>query len=278
MSDERTLLRAASERLAATGIGNPRLDVRVLWQAAQGDEARFKTFIVRRAAREPVAYITGHREFWSLDFLVEPGILIPRPDTETLVEAVLEEFPDRILPLSVVDFGTGSGCILAAILHEYPNARGIGVDQSPVALKVASENLVRLGLSGRAEIRSSNWAENLSAHPHFDVIVSNPPYIPSADIAGLEPDVQNYEPLSALDGGPDGLDDVRLLAPVMRRLNGKVFLEIGIGQAEAAAEIMAASGLTICRVAQDLAGVPRIVIADSEDLDEKSVGMNGRTG
>lgn len=258
MSDGRDLLRTASGRLAQAGIDNPRLDARVLWEAA-GDPDRFESFITRRVAREPVAYITGHKEFWSLDFVVAPGVLIPRPDTETIIEQVMAEFPDRSAPLKVLDFGTGSGCILAAVLTEFPNAKGLGIEASDQARTLALANMTRLGLSDRAEIRDGNWDENLDGY--FDVIVSNPPYIPTADIAGLEPDVRDYEPVSALDGGPDGLDAVRALAPALKRLGGTVFVEIGIGQGEAASAILDAAGLQVLRVASDLAGVSRIVIA-----------------
>jgi len=258
VSDSRDLLRAASAKLAAAGIDNPRLEARVLWEAA-GDPERFDAFVSRRIAREPVAYITGHKEFWSLDFLVAPGVLIPRPDTETIIEQVLAEFPDRSAPLKLLDFGTGSGCILAALLTEFPNARGLGIEASDAARAIATANMTRLGLADRAEIRGGNWDENLDGR--FDVIVSNPPYIPTADIAGLEPDVRDYEPVSALDGGADGLDAVRALAPALKRLGGTAFVEIGIGQSEAASAILAAAGLQVLRVASDLAGVSRIVIA-----------------
>lgn len=261
MSDERALLRAASERLARAGIDTPRLDVRVLWQAAAGPE-EFDAFVARRETREPVAYITGHREFWSLDFLVEPGVLIPRPDTETMIEAVTKTFPDHAAPLSVLDLGTGSGCILAAILSEYPLATGLGVDANDVPLRIASKNMERLGLAFRASIQAGNWAGNLSAR--FDVVASNPPYIPAGDIAGLEPDVRDFEPVAALDGGPDGLDAVRLLAPAFKRLlkpeTGTGFVEIGIGQSLDAAAIFSAAGLEVIGIVDDLSAVPRIVM------------------
>ncbi len=255
-------LRDATARLAAAGIDNPRLDARVLWQAAGGDPARFETFIIRRAAREPVAYITGQKEFWSLSFAVSPGVLIPRPDTETIIDAVLADFPDRSAALRVLDLGTGSGCILAALLSEYPNASGLGIDSSQIAQNIAAGNLERLGLAERGSVRAGNWAENLDGS--FDIIVSNPPYIRTADIAALEPEVKDFEPAQALDGGPDGLDAVRVLAPALKKLGGTAFIEIGAGQADSAAAVFAYAGLEVLRIARDLAGVPRIVIAGTK--------------
>ncbi|MDR3528882.1 MAG: peptide chain release factor N(5)-glutamine methyltransferase [Rhizomicrobium sp.] len=255
MSD---LLREATARLAAAGVDNPRLDARVLWEAVGGDAERFESFIARRAAREPVAYITGWKEFWSLSFAVAPGILIPRPDTETIIDAVLADYPDRSAPLNILDLGTGSGCILAALLSEYPNAHGLGIDSSEIAQNVAAGNLERLGLGARGAVRAGNWAEKLDTA--FDIVVSNPPYIPTADIADLEPDVRDFEPSAALDGGPDGLDAVRILAPELKKLGGVGYIEIGVGQDEAAAAIFTKAGLAVLRVARDLGGVPRIVI------------------
>nr|WP_243846445.1 peptide chain release factor N(5)-glutamine methyltransferase [Rhizomicrobium palustre] len=261
-------MRAASARLAAAGVDNPRLEARVLWEAAR-DPAPFESFIARREKREPVAYITGHKEFWSLDFQVGPGVLIPRPDTETMIESVLTEFPDRAAKLRVLDLGTGSGCILAAVLSEYPNATGLGVEASDTARAIATANMERLRLGTRAEIRPGNWAEALDER--FDVIVTNPPYISTADIATLEPDVREYEPFGALDGGPDGLDAVRALAPELNRLGGTSFVEIGIGQADSTAEILSAAGLHVLRAAKDLSGISRIVIAQSQPLPKKEL-------
>lgn len=269
MNGEGEILRAASARLAAAGIGNPRLEARVLWEATknnnpplEGEKVRvFDSFVARREKHEPVAYITGHREFWSLDFLVEPGVLIPRADSETMIEAVLKAFPDKSAPLSVLDLGTGSGCLLAAVLSEYPNAAGLGIDAAETPLRIASTNLMRLGFERRAEIRRGSWAEGLAGP--FDVILCNPPYIPAADIQSLDSDVRDFEPHAALASGPDGLDDIRKLAPAIKNLlrpQGWGFVEIGIGQAESAWAIFSKAGLTVDRVAADLSGVPRIVI------------------
>lgn len=230
------------ERLRAAGVDNPRLDARLLKTEEQ---------IARRVAREPVAYILGHKEFWSLDFQVGPGVLIPRPETETLVEAVLECFPDRNAALDVLDLGTGSGCLLGAVLSEYKWARGTGIDSSPTALQWAQRNL-----DTRARLFLGDFA---SATGTYDVILSNPPYIRTQDISGLAPEIRLYEPVQALDGGSDGLEAYRALAPLIRRLlkpDGQVFLEIGAGQGEAVAALLGGKTETV----DDLAGIPRCVI------------------
>ena len=224
----------------------------------------FDTLVARRAAREPLAYITGHKEFWSLDFAVGTGVLIPRPDTETLIEQLVREYPDRNAPLSILDLGTGSGCLLIAALREYPNAHGVGVDRSPQALDWARRNLAALGVDGRATLIETDWPEEAS--PGFDVILANPPYIPSAEIETLEPEVSRFEPRAALDGGADGLDAYRALAPRIRRLlkpAGCAFLEFGEGQGEAVAAILARAGLGNPQIVPDLAGIRRCAIVKS---------------
>jgi release factor glutamine methyltransferase len=249
----------AIRRLADAGIDSPRLDVRLLWDASQRNPGIFESYIKRRLAHEPVAYIVGYKEFWSLELIVEPGVLIPRPATETIIEQVFDRYPDIGAPLKILDLGTGSGCLLTALLKEYPNASGLGIDESEQALSVAARNIERNGVKARAELKRGNWMENLDGG--WDVIVSNPPYIPTGDIPGLDPDVRDYEPLGALDGGPDGLDAVRALAAGFRRLlKGTAFVEIGIGQAESAQILMADAGLSVHHIASDLAGIPRVVV------------------
>lgn len=260
---------AAVARLKAAGVDNPRLDVRVLWEHAQSrglGAAGFEALLDRRAGREPVAYLVGHKEFWGLDFAVGPGVLIPRPDTETVVEAVLARFPDRAARLRVVDLGTGSGCLLGALLHEYPAARGIGIEASGLARGFAEANLAALGLAGRGEVRAGSWLDDgLIAAGECDVVVANPPYIPTADIPGLSPDVAEYEPASALDGGPDGLSAYRaLFARTEAWLSpaGTAFFEIGCGQDAALVELARASGLRVVRRQADLAGIVRVLVAE----------------
>lgn len=239
-------MRETIERLRAAGVDNPRLDARLLTTEEQ---------VARRIAREPVAYILGRKEFWSLDFEVGPGALIPRPDTETLIEQLLAHLPDRQAPLDILDLGTGSGCLLISALHEYPNARGTGVDSSPEALVWARRNVEKW--SSHARLVQGDFAEIDGA---YDVILSNPPYIPSKDIAGLAPEVRLYEPARALDGGEDGLEAYRALAPLIRTLlkpEGLAFLEIGQGQEQAVTEIL---GPGMKGFAKDLAGIVRCVI------------------
>jgi release factor glutamine methyltransferase len=249
-------------RLTEAGVDNPRLDARLLWDHAQRNFAIFEGYLVRRCAREPLAYITGHKEFWSLEFLVGPGVLVPRPETETIIEQALAVLPDTSAPLRVLDLGTGTGCLLIAFLKEFRNSTGLGIDCSEEALRIAGTNLAEHHLTDRAEIRAGNWDDNLEGT--WDVILSNPPYITSKDLAGLAPEVVRYEPVGALDGGPDGLAAIRKLAAAMaRRLDGYGFVEIGAGQATDVTSVMAEHGLNVLQVAPDLAGIPRVMVTRS---------------
>ncbi|MEI9993581.1 MAG: peptide chain release factor N(5)-glutamine methyltransferase [Rhizomicrobium sp.] len=268
----------AAQRLREAGVGTARLDARLLWEFSRPrDAALFERLVARRASREPLAYITGAKEFWSLAFAVGPGVLIPRPDTETLIESLTRRIPDRTTPLSLIDLGTGSGCLLIAALKEYPNAHGVGIDASPDALYWATRNLATHRLKERATLIETAWPEEAS--PGFDVILSNPPYIPSRDIAGLEPEVARYEPHQALDGGPDGLDAYRALAPRIARLlrpGGVAFVEIGQGQGDAVTGFLRAAELQVPVIEPDLAGIPRcIVVERPSSAPEKTVGMSG---
>ena len=250
----------AARRLAAAGSDSARLEARLLWEHAQKTGQDFQALVARRESREPVAYITGHKEFWSLDFEVGPGVLIPRPDTETLIEEALRLVPDRGAPLRIADFGTGSGAILIAALKEFSCASGIGFESSPGAFGYAAANAARL-IGPRAEIRLEDWN---SASGHFDLIFCNPPYIPSTEIESLAPDVSRFEPRAALDGGPDGLSVYRGLAkllPGLLKPGGHALLEIGLGQALAISGLF--PGLEMVRIAPDLSGIPRCVILRS---------------
>ena len=234
---------------------------------------RFESFVQRRVAREPVAYITGTKGFWSFDLDVGPGVLVPRPETETLVESVLAEFPDRAAPLRILDLGTGTGCLLLSVLSEYPQAQGTGIDASPDALGWVRRNAQKFGLADRCTLAAGNWGEDLS--DRFDVILSNPPYIRTQDIASLAPDIRLYEPHAALDGGPDGLDAYRILAPEIARLlneTGRAFLEIGQDQGPQVAEIMAGAGLGTRKIVTDLAGIGRCAVVEHGPVTEKTVG------
>jgi release factor glutamine methyltransferase len=223
--------------------------------------ARLQELVARRATREPMAQILGRREFWSLTFRVTPDTLDPRPDSETLVHAVLDQVPDRSASLRLVDFGTGTGCLLLSLLHELPHATGLGVDLSEAALAVAEENAKSLGLGARASFQLGNWDAGIA--PAFDIVLSNPPYIPSGDIAALQPEVASFEPRQALDGGADGLDAYRRLAPAAARLlpsGGLAAFEAGFGQAESVTAIGQAAGLRHVATARDLGAVQRCVL------------------
>ena len=292
MSDLRALLGNAALRLSLAGADSPRLDARLLLAHAMDVRpdalvgnidippdvrASFEALIARRILREPVAYITGKREFWSLEFDVGPGVLIPRPETETLIEQAIEHFPDRSAALDILDLGTGTGCLLAAVASEYPNARGRGVDASESALGWAARNIEKLGLRSRCRLELGGWLPDAALRA--DVILSNPPYIPSRDISKLAPDVRLYEPLVALDGGEDGLDAYRALAPAVKgqlKPGGLAFLEVGAGQDLAVSGILEAEGLRTLGIAPDLAGIGRCVVAAHREMEpgkpEKTVG------
>jgi len=218
------------------------------------------SFARRRLAHEPVARIVGIREFWGLPFRLSPETLVPRPDTETVVETALDLLPDRQAPLRIVDFGTGSGCILVALLHELPRATGLGVDLSPGALATARTNADENGVGGRCHFALSRWADAVSGP--FDLIVSNPPYIASGVIPTLDEEVREHDPRLALDGGPDGLEPYRILLSEAGRLlapGGLLAVEIGYDQAEELRSLAGSHGLEILRIAHDLSGNPRCV-------------------
>lgn len=276
-----TIARALTERFNAAGIDTARLDARLLVAEVLGvapdrvalapdmplsaaQAARIEALAVRRAAREPMSHILGRRGFWTLTLKVTADTLDPRGDTETLVEAVLARIPDRAARLKVVDFGTGTGAIVLALLSELPNATGIAVDKSPAALGVARENAIAHGLASRMRFVLSDWGGDLDERA--DVIVSNPPYIPDDDIDALEPEVAGFEPRLALAGGPDGLDCYRRLVPQMAAMalpGAVVAVEVGAGQAPDVAELFRAAGLADPAFARDLAGVERCVIAST---------------
>jgi len=275
------LLSEGMKALAAAGIGAPAHEARLLLGMAAkvplavmigfpersvdaAAAAAYRALIARRADREPVSHLVGEREFWSLPFLVSRDVLDPRPDSEALIEAVLEALPDRAAELRLLDLGVGSGCLLLTLLREFPAAVGVGVDLSPAALEMAQRNALRLQVGDRAAFHLGNWMDALPGDAgKFDLILSNPPYIRSEDIAGLEPEVARHEPRLALDGGTDGLDAYRQLASVPARHlapNGLVALEIGIGQAESVTALMTAAGLVPAGTRLDLARRERCLL------------------
>lgn len=277
MTTIRELRRAAEARLRAAGVDSPDLDARLLVEralglsreallvrgdaAVEGDgAARVAALVERRAAREPVSRILGSRGFWTLELGLNAATLDPRPDTETLVEAALAAVGDRAAPLRILDLGTGTGCILLALLAELPNACGLGVDLSPEAVAAARANAAANGLAPRATFAAGSWGDGLAGG--FDLVVSNPPYIPTADIAGLEPEVRVHDPWAALDGGADGLDAYRAIVPQLGGLlkaTGAVAFEVGQGQSSAVARLLSAAGFLDVRTFCDLGGVERVV-------------------
>ena len=268
--------------MAAGGIDTPRLDAVLLVAHAAGwstdtvranpakplapdAEGRLMTLLRKRVEdRVPVSRLLGTREFWSLPFKLSSATLDPRPDSETLIEAVVRNTQPRGSALKVVDLGTGSGCLLLSILSEFPQARGIGTDLSADAIATARENATALGLADRA---SFAVGDGFAGHDGpFDWIVSNPPYVPTAEIRDLAPEVRDHDPRLALDGGPDGLDVYRAFAPqIAARLapGGKAALEFGDGQADAVKDIFSSAGVSSCEIARDLGGRARVIVAQN---------------
>lgn len=271
-------LRRGAAVLRRSGIENPAREARLLLahalnrttaevlrdSAIEVEAAPYDTLLERRAAHEPMAYILGRQGFWSLDFLVSAATLIPRPDSETIVEAALTlPAPSRVL-----DLGTGTGCLLLSILHERPTAFGIGVDLAPDAALLARRNAMCLGLASRAAFLCGDWAAALNGR--FDLVVSNPPYIESITIPYLMPDVGHYEPRTALDGGNDGLVAYRAIVrmlPDMLTPHGAAVLELGIGQGPAVAALATPFGFN-ARFRPDLAGIERVIVL-ARDLARK---------
>jgi release factor glutamine methyltransferase len=224
-----------------------------------------REFLARRVQREPMAYILGEREFWGLPFKVSPAVLVPRPDSETVIEAALALMPDRGRPWRILDLGLGSGCLLLTLLREFPAAQGVGLEASEPALGVARANATALGVADRARLvpgdwRQAGWAERLGGP--FDLLVSNPPYIEAGAIAGLMPEVSRFEPRLALDGGQDGLAAYRAIAAEAPRLmarGGRILLEAGEGQAPDIYGIFQSTDFTAEAPWKDLGGVDRVV-------------------
>ena len=221
------------------------------------------TLAMRRARHEPVSRILGRREFFGLDFAIDPFVLDPRADTESVVELTIDAMAPRWKePLRILDLGTGSGAILCALLANLPHALGVGIDISEAACKVAARNLHRLGLVERGAIVCGNWTEALASP--FDVIVSNPPYIARGEIATLHPEVRDFDPHLALDGGTDGYEAYRTIIPALPRLlaqGGIAVFELGQGQSEKVGQLFAAAGLTLLGTREDLAGIARAIAA-----------------
>lgn len=267
-----SLLAQATTRLKAAGCDTSVLDARLLLQAAAGisredlilgpdrvltadQQATFESFLARRERHEPVSRILGEREFYGRLFKVTPDTLDPRPDTETLIEAALAVMPrgSRLL-----DLGTGTGAIAITLLAERPDSSGVATDISPAALAVARENSARLGVADRLVLKEGIWFGPVTGA--FDIILSNPPYIPAGDIAGLSPDVRNFDPGLALSGGTDGLDPYRSMSSggaAHLAAGGHVLVEIGAGQADDVTAIFALAGFRAAGRHRDLGGHER---------------------
>lgn len=285
-----TLLKAwqgAKARLEAAGLPGPVIDARLLVEAAAGatradivgdpyreltpdQETTLEAFLARREHREPVSHILGRKGFWKIMLSVTADVLTPRPDTETLVEYVLRDFPEHAA-WSVLDLGVGSGAILLAILAERPAARGLGVDVSEEALAVARDNAAALGLAGRMALLRGDWTEGLGEET-FDLVVSNPPYVASDVIATLEPEVRDHEPRVALDGGADGLSHYRTLALEILRVlkpGGRFAVEIGYDQKAAVEALFRDAGALGVTTIKDLADRDRVVTGTKKPLENR---------
>ncbi len=270
MSSLRDLLARGESRLGQAGVPEPRREARRLLAHALGLDATgllsldadamlprhgFELLLDRRAAREPLAYLTGRQGFWTLDLAVSPATLIPRADSETLIEALIAARPDRHAIRDVLDLGTGTGCLLLATLSEYGRAWGVGIDLSEPACHLAAGNAAANGLTARAAFVCGDWGDALGGR--FDVILANPPYVAQPDLDGLMPEVGRHEPRRALDGGADGLDAYRRLVPLLGRglrPDGLAVLEVGIGQADAVAALGAEACLRLVAMQADLGG------------------------
>ncbi len=271
---------AARAQLEAARVDSPVIDARLLLEAATGASrtdiitdprrpitpemaATLNGYVERRARREPVSRILGRKGFWKIALQVTSHVLTPRPDTEVIVDLALKAFPEG-RAFTMADLGVGSGAILLSVLAERPAARGLGTDVSLEALAVARENAANLDLNNRAALLRTSWADGLE-DGGYDLVVSNPPYIPSADIDGLEPEVRDHEPRLALDGGPDGLDAYRLLAPEVMRLlrpGGLFAVEIGHDQARAVRPLFEQAGAHGVHVVRDLGDCDRVVTGE----------------
>jgi release factor glutamine methyltransferase len=277
--------KGARARLEAAGLSGPVIDARLLVEAAAEatrldivtdphrvltpeQEARLDDYLSRRERREPVSHILGRKGFWKIMLGVTKDVLTPRPDTETVVEYALRDFPEQAA-WSVLDLGVGSGAILLALLAERPAAKGLGIDVSEEALAVARDNAAALDLAGRVALLRGDWTAGLDGD-RFDLVVSNPPYIASHVIETLEPEVRDHEPRLALEGGVDGLDHYRLLAPEILRVlkpGGRFAVEIGYDQKEAVEALFKEAGAVFVRTIRDLGDRDRVVAGEKKTLE-----------
>lgn len=275
------MIAAAARRLSRSP--NPELDAELLFRGvsgltragllSQGDEpvsaeaaSRFESAVARRERHEPIQYILGRAAFWRDEFVVSDAVLIPRPDTEVLVEAVAARLRDHPRP-HILDLGTGSGCIALSLLRELPGARAVAIDVSERAIGVASQNAQHLGLDARIELRVSRWYDAIGATEAFDAIVSNPPYVARTDEAALPREVREFEPgLALFAEASDELSSYRAIMAGLQthlRPSGLLALEVGLGQANRVADLLASTGLRSIETLNDLAEIPRVVLGRS---------------
>lgn len=280
------VLNASTEYLRGRGVPSPRLEAELLIGHALGltrvqvylqfdrpllpaELESIRGLVRRRGNRECLAYVVGHKEFFGREFLVQPGVLVPRPDTETLIESLLEAIPTDT-PCLIADVGSGSGCIGLTLAAERPEARIYAIDPSEIALATTRANVEALGLKERVAVLRGLWLDPVPANRVIDWVVSNPPYIPSGEIEQLEPEVRDHEPRLALDGGADGLEIYRTLIPkAAARAQVGVAFEVGQGQAPKIAEWMAAAGLVDVTTSTDLGGTPRVVMGRTRKAESR---------
>lgn len=279
--------KSARQRLESAGVETPVIDARILLLAASGEtrtalisdphkplseaaEARLEHYLTRRIAREPVAHIVGRKGFWTIELKCDERALVPRPETEVIVDIVLKNAP-KDAPIRILDLGVGTGAILLALLAERSNWRGVGTDISEAALDLAAENAAAIGVQERVILRQQSWTEGLEGR--FDVVVSNPPYIRRADIETLMPEVRRFDPHLALDGGEDGLEPYRIIIPALAALlkpDGLFCLEFGLGQGEAVLRLaQQEQGLTSLALVKDLTDRERVLAGRSSGVSER---------
>ena len=249
------------QQLADAGCDAPKREAEMLAEYAAGDEALFSQMVARRVKREPMSQILGERGFWDHDFIVTKDVLTPRPDSEVLIEEAMKCLPNSQQPYEFLDLGTGSGCLLLTLLHEFKQAKGLGIDKSEAALAVAKRNAAVVNVQERVTFQQGNWASRLTKR--FDLVISNPPYIPQAQYDTLMTEVRDYEPKMALIGADDGLGFYREIinqAPNLLGKDGWLIFEVGQGQADEVVAVAEQNGFDLHKIRKDYGGIERAVV------------------